>query len=107
MEFLPTFRLSLDDFYFVCGMTLETYLTHPTFGLLFRVCLLEDDCELFTTLYAQRLFFLVSSSAAGIQFEAVGRASAKMLVENRLRSLRRMSNTHEYDQLMRMHKQTF
>ncbi|MEB3295194.1 MAG: PipX family protein [Synechococcales bacterium] len=88
-------------------MALETYLTHPTFGLLCRVCLVEDNCELFTTLYAQRLFFLVSPTAAGIQFEAVGRASAKMLVENRLRFLRRNSDTQEYNQLMVVHKQTF
>ncbi|MBC7823256.1 MAG: DUF3539 family protein, partial [Candidatus Parcubacteria bacterium] len=43
-------------------MSTETYLNHPTFGLLFRVCSVEDKRELFSTLYAQRLFFIVSNS---------------------------------------------
>ncbi|HAA33067.1 MAG TPA: DUF3539 domain-containing protein, partial [Cyanobacteria bacterium UBA8553] len=43
-------------------MDSETYLNHPTFGLLFRVCMVEEGQELFTTLYAQRLFFVVSTT---------------------------------------------
>ncbi len=38
-------------------MSNENYLNHPNFGLLFRVCLIDVNRELFTTLYAQRLFF--------------------------------------------------
>jgi PII interaction protein X len=88
-------------------MSIENYLNHPTFGLLFRVCLVEESRELFTTLYAQRLFFLVTSEAAGLEFEAVGRTNAKILVENRLRILRRTGLQKEYDQLQIIHKQTF
>jgi hypothetical protein len=44
-------------------MNAETYLNHPTFGLLFRVCLVEENQELFTTLYAQRLFFMVTTGS--------------------------------------------
>ena len=43
-------------------MSTETYLNHPNFGLLFRVCMVEEGKELFATLYAQRLFFLVSNT---------------------------------------------
>ncbi|MEM7556548.1 MAG: PII-interacting protein PipX family protein, partial [Cyanobacteria bacterium P01_A01_bin.84] len=27
----------------------ETYINHPTWGLLYRICLVEDKQELFTT----------------------------------------------------------
>jgi PII interaction protein X len=88
-------------------MSIENYLSHPTFGLLFRVCLVEERCELFTTLYAQRLFFLVTTANTGLDFAAVGRTEAKILVESRLRNLRRIGLQKEYDQLQVIHKQTF
>lgn len=88
-------------------MSLETYLNHPTFGLLFRVCFVDDDRELFTTLYAQRLFFVVNHSEGGLQFDPLSRADAKILVEHRLRFLRRQGNLKQYDQLLAIHKQTF
>ena len=62
-------------------MTNETYINHPNFGLLYRVCLVEDKQELFTTLYAQRLFFLVTSGIGGVKFEPVGRSGARSIVE--------------------------
>lgn len=88
-------------------MSSETYLNHPTFGLLYRVCLLEDSQELFTTLYAQRLFFLVNTSPTGIQFEPVTRSDGRLMVENRLRMLRRNGQMEEYTQLQAIHKRTF
>ncbi|MGV0029228.1 transcriptional coactivator PipX [Phormidesmis priestleyi] len=88
-------------------MSIETYLNHPTFGLLFRVCLVEEKRELFSTLYAQRLFFLVDNSSDGIEFEPIGRAEAKVLVENRMRMVRRTGMQKEYDQLQFVHKRTF
>lgn len=88
-------------------MNTETYLNHPTFGLLFRVCMLEEGQELFTTLYAQRLFFIVTNPANGLSFEPIGRSDARMLVENRLRLLRRTGPSPDFEQLQRIHKQTF
>ncbi|MBD2070015.1 PipX family protein [Leptolyngbya sp. FACHB-671] len=88
-------------------MSTETYLNHPTFGLLFRVCLVEESRELFATLYAQRLFFLVTTGPGGVQFEPVGRSDARILVENRLRNLRRLGQQQEYTQLQAAYKQTF
>lgn len=85
----------------------ETYLNHPTFGLLFKVCLLEESQELFTTLYAQRLFFVVKSKSVGFAFQPVGRSEARLLVENRMRFLRRMGNPHEYQELLAIHKRMF
>ncbi len=88
-------------------MTNETYMNHPNFGLLYRVCLVEDKQELFTTLYAQRLFFLVTNGIGGIKFEPVGRSDARLMVEIRLRQLRRNGQAADYQQLQQVHKNTF
>lgn len=85
----------------------ENYLNHPTFGLLFRVCLVEESRELFSTLYAQRLFFVVVMGLDGLEFQPIGRTDAKVLVENRMRMLRRSAMHQEYDQLQKIHKRTF
>jgi PII interaction protein X len=88
-------------------MNNETYLNHPTFGLLYRVCLLDNSQELFTTLYAQRLFFLVKLASESITFDPVTRSDARLLVENRLRKLRRTESTQEYKDLYAVYKRTF
>lgn len=89
-------------------MSSENYLNHPTFGLLFRVCMVDERQELFATLYAQRLFFLVTTKAnQGLAFEPVGRGDARLLLETRLRVLRRSGNSLEYDELNKTYKQTF
>lgn len=88
-------------------MKTETYLNHPTFGLLFRVCLLEENQELFTTLYAQRLFFMVSTGANGLAFEPISRSEARLLVESRLRLLRRTGSSFDFKELQQVHQQTF
>lgn len=85
----------------------EVYLNHPTFGLLFRVCEIENNNELFATLYAQRLFFLVTIGERGTSFEPITRADARVLVENRLRFLKRKGSTLAFDKLQISHKQTF
>ncbi|MBF2026152.1 MAG: PipX family protein [Oscillatoriales cyanobacterium C42_A2020_001] len=88
-------------------MSTENYLNHPNFGLLFRVCVVDANRELFTTLYAQRLFFLVITSNDGLEFEPITRADARIMVENRVRMLRRLGPQSEYDQLLKVYKQTF
>jgi PII interaction protein X len=79
----------------------ETYLNHPNFGLLFRICQIEDSQELFTTLYAQRLFFLVTNGPSGLRFEPISRSDARLTVEIRLRTLRRSGKMPEYEQLQK------
>ena len=88
-------------------MTGENYINHPNFGLLYRVCPVEDSQELFTTLYAQRLFFLVTNGPGGIKFQPVGRSDARLMVEIRMRQFRRNGETSEYQQLQEVHKNTF
>ncbi|MEB3260421.1 MAG: PII-interacting protein PipX family protein, partial [Cyanobacteriota bacterium] len=41
-------------------MSAERYLSHPTFGMLYRVAPAGENRDLFATLYAQRIFFLVT-----------------------------------------------
>jgi PII interaction protein X len=72
----------------------ETYLNHPTFGLLSRIC-------------AQRLFFLIVTGPDSIQFEPVTRADARLQVENRMRALRRTGTIDEHNNLQTIYKRTF
>lgn len=88
-------------------MSNEIYLNHPTFGLLYRVCLLEDNQEIFTTLYAQRLFFLVTTTDAQTKFDPISRSESKLMVENRLRNLRRLGRTQDYQEIHAIYQQTF
>ena len=85
----------------------ETYINHPTWGLLYRICMVDENQELFTTLYAQRLFFLVASDVKGMKFQSIGRTEARMMLENRLRNLRRTGQSQEYDQLQSVFQRTF
>ncbi|MEL7331298.1 MAG: PipX family protein [Cyanobacteria bacterium J06560_2] len=88
-------------------MSTENYLNHPNFGLLFRVCLVGDGQELFATLYAHRLFFVVQNDASGLSFNPIGRVEAKQMLDQRLRIIRRTGEQSEYDQLQKTYKQAF
>ncbi|MEY2984824.1 MAG: hypothetical protein RLZZ568_1441 [Cyanobacteriota bacterium] len=88
-------------------MSNETYLNHPAFGLLYQICLLDDQKEIFTTLYAQRLFFLVETTRTKTHFEPITRSDAKLLIENRLRFLRRTGDFKSYEILVNLYKGTF
>ena len=88
-------------------MSQEIYLHHPTFGLLFRVCQLSQGKELFTTIYNQRFFFLVTARSEGIGIELINRISANSLMEKHLRQLRRTGLIQEYNQLMVIYRQIF
>lgn len=85
----------------------ENYLNHPNFGLLFRLCLTDGERELFTTLYAQRLFFVVAAGQEGLEFEPISRTNARIMVENRLRLLRRLGQDQDFSHLQEVYKQTF
>jgi PII interaction protein X len=88
-------------------MNNETYINHPTFGLLYRLSKLEDNRELFTTLYAQRLFFIVTITKNEVIFDPVTRSDARLMLEARLRKLRHYGPLSEYEQLNKVLKGTF
>ena len=87
----------------------EVYINHPNFGMLYRICPLEDNRELFTTLYAQRLFFLATGVGPIQNFEPMGRSDARLLVEGRLRQLRRngYGGDKEFQELATIHRRLF
>ena len=85
----------------------EVYLNHPTFGLLYRICLLKNNQELFTTLYAQRLFFTVTTGSESFSFEPISRTDARMLVESLLRRLLLDRETEKHRQLQSIYQRTF
>ncbi len=88
-------------------MTTETYINHPTFGLLYRLCLIERNEELFTTLYAQRLFFLVKVEQKETFFEPLTRSDARLRMESKLRSLRSNGDWNAYKQMNVVYQRTF
>ena len=88
-------------------MTSENYLNHPTFGLLYRICVVEENQELFTTLYAQRVFFLVTNTATGLSFQPVTRSDARLTIDTRIRVLRRNGQIQESQQLQKMTQENF
>ena len=67
----------------------ERYLNHPTFGLLYRVAEAGAGRDLFATLYAQRIFFLVTIQERGAQFEVIPLMDARHLAEQNLARARR------------------
>jgi len=79
-------------------MNTENYLNHPTFGLFYRVCLLEEHQEVFHPLCAAPIF-LVTTETTGLKFEPISRSEVRLLLEHRLRLLRRTGQSQDYDQL--------
>ncbi|MCP9915372.1 PipX family protein [Cyanobium sp. ATX 6F1] len=78
-------------------MSAEHYLNHPTFGLLYRVAQAGEGRDLYATLYAQRMFFLVTLQARGAQFEVLPLMDARHLAEQNLaRSRRDGSESHAH-----------
>jgi PII interaction protein X len=69
--------------------------------------MVDENQDLFTTLYAQRLFFLVTTELKALKFQPIGRTEARMMLENRLRTLRRSGNSHEYELLQNVFQCTF
>ena len=73
------------------GVSTERYLNHPTFGMLYRVAQVAEDRDLFATLYAQRIFFVVTLQAKGASFEVVPLMDARHFAEQNLARARRES----------------
>lgn len=88
-------------------MSTEIYINHPNFGLLYRLCVVEKNEELFTTLYAQRLFFKVIIQPQETIFEPLSRTEARLLVEAKLRRLRGNGEWETYKQVNELYQRTF
>lgn len=88
-------------------MSTEIYINHPTFGLLYRICVIGKNEELFTTLYAQRLFFKVTTTPEDTVFEPLTRTETRLLVEGKLRQLRSSGDWETYKEINQVYQRTF
>ena len=84
----------------------ERYLNHPTFGMLYRVAPVAEGRDLYATLYAQRIFFVVTLQAKGATFEVVPLMDARHFAEQNLARARR-DGPHEHAQWRQLFDQTF
>ena len=71
------------------SVSAERYLTHPTFGMLYRVSPAGEGRDLYATLYAQRIFFLVTLQPRGAIFEVIPLMDARHYAEQNLARARR------------------
>lgn len=85
----------------------ETYLSHPVFGLLVNLCIIDSQSALYTSLYAKRLFFLVAATTDGLEMDTINRGHARMILEKRLSLLRKSEFHQDYQQLQAIYKSTF
>ena len=53
------------------SLSSERYLNHPTFGMLYQVSPNNDGRDIYATLYAQKMFFLVDIRDREIFFEVI------------------------------------
>ena len=70
-------------------MNAERYLNHPTFGMLYLVSAASNGRDVYATLYAQKIFFLVTSQPRGAEFEVIPYMDARHYAEIHLSKCRR------------------
>ena len=87
-------------------MTSERYLNHPTFGMLYQVSPANEDKDLYATLYAQKIFFLVTIKEREISFEVIPYLDARNQAEINLQKARRQSS-EDLPKWENLFKQTF
>ena len=73
-------------------MSAEKYLNHPTFGMLYLVAPAGEGRDLYATLYAQKMFFLVTLQSRGAAFEVIPYMDARHYADTNLsRCIRKAS----------------
>ena len=70
-------------------MSSERYLNHPTFGMLYQVAPAGEGRDVYATLYAQRMFFLVTIQSRGAHFEVIPYQDARHHAELHISRCRR------------------
>ena len=70
-------------------MNAERYLNHPTFGMLYLVSAASHGRDVYATLYAQKIFFLVTSQPRGAAFEVIPYMDARHYPEMHLSKCKR------------------
>jgi len=84
----------------------ERYLNHPTFGMLYLVAPAGQGRDVYATLYAQKMFFLVTLQPRGAQFEVIPYMDARYHADLNLTRCRRERST-DFARWQELFKQTF
>ena len=87
-------------------MSSERYLNHPTFGMLYQVSPANEGRDIYATLYAQKMFFLVTIKQREVLFEVIPYLDARNQAEYNLQKERR-SGSLELAKWENLFKQTF
>jgi PII interaction protein X len=85
----------------------KTYIHHPKYGLLQRICTVDEQKDLCTSLYAKSLFFLVTVKDMDTVYQPIVSEEAKKLLENHLLNLHQNQRSLEYEQLKSVWQRTF
>ena len=87
-------------------MNAERYLNHPTFGMLYLVSPASNGRDVYATLYAQKIFFLVTLQPRGATFEVIPYLDARHYAEMHLSKCRREQSS-DISIWQELFKQTF
>ncbi|WP_320675348.1 PipX family protein [Prochlorococcus sp. MIT 1341] len=87
-------------------MTAERYLNHPNFGMLYLVSPAGEGRDVYATLYAQKMFFLVTLQPRGSDFEVIPYQDARHYAEMNLSRCKR-DKPSEFDTWQELFHQTF
>ena len=87
-------------------MSSERYLNHPTFGMLYQVSPANEGRDIYATLYAQKMFFLVTIKQREVLFEVIPYLDARNQAELNLQKARR-SSSPDLPKWENLFKQTF
>ena len=84
----------------------ERYLNHPTFGMLYLVSPASNARDVYATLYAQKIFFLVTLQPRGATFEVIPYMDARHYSEMHMAKCRREKSS-DMDVWQELFNQTF
>ena len=87
-------------------MSSERYLNHPTFGMLYQVSLGIEGKDIYATLYAQKMFFLVEVRQREVLFEVIPYLDARNQAELNLQRARRQGS-EDFPKWENLFRQTF
>ena len=87
-------------------MSSERYLNHPTFGMLYQVSPGNEGKDIYATLYAQKMFFLVEIKQREVSFEVIPYLDARNQSELNLQRARRQGS-EDFSKWENLFRQTF
>ena len=87
-------------------MSSERYLNHPTFGMLYQVSPGNEGKDIYATLYAQKMFFLVEIKQREVSFEVIPYLDARNQSELNLQRARRQGS-EDFSKWDNLFRQTF